>query len=157
MSYASSSLVKHQGGIALWLDGIDTDVHRAVPVRRDASASVFFGVLLRWTATVSSVTEMTTVKSALLPLSGIDICRHLVILVLIPASGWARVSRGQLLSGCLEAASVFGLASVPVAQNILHAVPSRSGINIGLQLQSWCAQELFSNYSCSRGRGTERP
>ena len=24
-----------------------------------------------------------------------------------------------------------------------------------LQLQSWCAQELFSNYSYSRGRGTE--
>ena len=29
--------------------------------------------LLRWTTTVSSITEMATVKSALLPLSGIDI------------------------------------------------------------------------------------
>ena len=49
------------------------------------------------------------------------------------------------------------LSELPLAQKVLHAVTFPSGTNIGLQLQSWCAQELFpltgelvSSYSYSR-------
>ena len=46
--------------------------------------------------------------------------------------------------------------TVPFAQKVLHAVPFPTGSNIGLQF-SRGVLELLSNYSYSRGRGTERP
>ena len=72
-------------------------------------------------------------------------------------SSWARWEDHTVWrrDDCIPAQQLADDAAVPFAQKILHAVPFPSGINIGLQLQSWCAQELLSNYSYSLGRGTE--